>query len=80
MFLLFTIIANNESKVSNNTVNTSISSIQVAQDKSTTVWVSKNNGKVYHFYKGCSGMKNPVQMMLEEAQGKGLRACKKCGK
>lgn len=71
---------NTQSKVSNNTVSKSISSAQGTQDKSTTVWVSKNGGKVYHFEQGCSGMKNPIQMTLEEAQGKELRPCKKCGR
>lgn len=74
--------ANNKNSISNSTssiVNNN-SDVQAIQDKTTTVWVSKNNGKVYHFDQGCSGMKNPVQMTLEEAQGKGLRACKKCAK
>lgn len=72
------ITTNNGGKVSNNTASNNISSIQGTQDKGTTVWVSKNNGKVYHFDQGCSGMKNPIQMTLEEAQEKGLRECQKC--
>lgn len=70
----------NNNTVSNNTSNTvnNNSNVQTTQDQNTTVWVSKNGGKVYHFDKGCSGMKNPVQMTLGEAQGNGLRACKKC--
>ncbi|HCW54094.1 MAG TPA: MBL fold metallo-hydrolase [Clostridium sp.] len=72
--------ANNKNSISNSTSSTvnNNSGVQASQDKTTTVWVSKNNGKVYHFDKSCSGMKNPVQMTLEEAQSKGLRACKKC--
>lgn len=72
--------ANNKNSISNSTSSTvnNNSGVQASQDKTTTVWVSKNNGKVYHFDQGCSGMKNPIQMTLGEAQEKGLRACKKC--
>lgn len=71
---------NMQSKISDNAASNNISNIQDTQDKSTTVWVSKNGGKVYHFDQGCSGMKNSIQMILGEAQEKGLRPCKKCGK
>ena len=74
--------ANNKNSISNSTSSTvnNNSDVQATQDKNTTVWVSKNGGKVYHFDQGCSGMKNPVQMTLGEAQEKGLNPCKKCGK
>lgn len=42
------------------------------------VWVSKNGGKVYHKDKSCSGMKNPVQKTLEQAESEGLKPCPKC--
>lgn len=74
---------NNESNFSNSSTASVVdnnSNVQTTQDNNTTVWVSKNSGKIYHFDKSCSGMNNPVQMTLEEAQGKGLRACKKCAK
>lgn len=71
-------INKNQSNSLNNTESNNVSSYQNTQDKGTTVWVSKNGGKIYHFDKGCSGMKNPIQMTVDEAQKKGLRPCKKC--
>jgi len=44
------------------------------------VWIAKNNTKVYHYDKTCSGMKSPIQITLQEAQTKGLRPCEKCGR
>lgn len=72
----------NKNSISNSTSSTvnNNSDIQASQDKTTTVWVSKNNGKVYHFDQGCSSMKNPIQMTLQEAQENGLNPCKKCRK
>ncbi|MDU6543065.1 MBL fold metallo-hydrolase [Clostridium sp.] len=49
-----------------------------SQDKNRTVYVSRNNGKVYHYDKTCSGLKNPLEMNLGEAEDKGLDPCKKC--
>lgn len=43
-----------------------------------TVWISKNGGKVYHKDKTCSGMKNPIEKTLGEAEGEGLGPCSKC--
>ena len=63
--------------VSSTSSNNSTEQVQSASD---TVWVSKNGGKVYHKDKTCSGMKNPVQMTLEEAEVEGLRPCSKCVK
>lgn len=51
-----------------------------AQNSSDTVWVSRNNGKVYHKDKTCSGLKNPLEYAQEEAENEGLRACSKCVK
>lgn len=44
---------------------------------SNMVWVSRT-GKRYHSNAGCSGMKNPVQIPLQEAQQRGLSPCKNC--
>lgn len=46
----------------------------------TKVWVSKNNGKVYHYDKTCSSLKNPDEYTITEAQEKGLKPCSKCAK
>lgn len=50
------------------------------EDKNITVYVSRNNGKVYHYDKTCSGLKKPNEMTLKEAQNEGVRACSKCVK
>lgn len=42
-----------------------------------TVYVSRT-GSNYHSNPNCSNMKNPSSMTMEEAQAKGLEACKKC--
>ena len=42
-----------------------------------TVYVSRTGSK-YHSNPNCSNMKNPSSMTMEEAQDKGLEACKKC--
>ena len=42
-----------------------------------TVYVSRTGSK-YHSNPNCSNMKNPSSMTMEEAQAKGLEACKKC--
>lgn len=42
-----------------------------------TVYVSITGSK-YHSNPNCSNMKNPSSMTMEEAQSKGLEACKKC--
>lgn len=43
------------------------------------VWVSKS-GKKYHAKSGCSGMKNPSGMSINDAVAGGYEACKKCYK
>lgn len=42
-----------------------------------TVWVSTSGSK-YHSNAGCSNMKNPQQITLEEAIARGYEPCKKC--
>lgn len=41
------------------------------------VWVS-NTGSKYHSKSSCSGMDNPSQVPLSQAQSMGLQPCKKC--
>lgn len=65
------------SNTNNSSKNQSVSSNngqsnESEQVGSSTVWVSRNGGKVYHKDKSCSGMKNPLEMTLEEADSKGL--------
>ncbi|MDU1601571.1 MAG: ComEC/Rec2 family competence protein [Clostridium sp.] len=72
---------NKDSNSQNETVSSSNNqSVGNKQAESSTVWVSRNGGKVYHNDKTCSGMKNPVEMTLEEAENEGVRACSKCAK
>lgn len=81
-------LSNNEGTNDNedsNSQNETVSSSNEKSDgneqvESSTVWVSKNGGKVYHNDKSCSGMKSPVEMTLEEAENEGLRSCSKCAK
>lgn len=46
-------------------------------DASPLVWITRS-GKKYHSINTCSNMKNPSQVSLETAKGKGLTPCKKC--
>lgn len=41
------------------------------------VWIPQSGSK-YHSTPSCSGMKNPRQVSLSEAQSKGYTACKRC--
>ena len=41
------------------------------------VWISRS-GKKYHSNSGCSGMKSPQQVSLQDAQAMGRGPCKKC--
>lgn len=70
----------NNSLVVNTQNNNNDTTINQLEDKNRTVYVSRNDGKVYHYDKTCSGLKNPNEMTLEEAQNEGLRACSKCAK
>lgn len=42
------------------------------------VWIPTNGGKKYHSYSTCSGMDNPVQVTIDEAQSRGFTPCKRC--
>ncbi len=44
---------------------------------SNVVWVSQSGSK-YHSSPSCSGMKNPAQLSLSEAQSQGYTPCKRC--
>lgn len=44
------------------------------------VYIASKSSKVYHSKKTCSGMKNPKEITLKEAEKKGKRPCKKCYK
>ncbi len=44
---------------------------------SGTVWVSQSGSK-YHSKSSCSGMKDPTQLSLSEAQSRGYTPCKRC--
>lgn len=43
----------------------------------TMVWIPKTGSK-YHSNSGCSGMKNPTQVTLSQAESMGYTPCKKC--
>ena len=49
-----------------------------SQNKNNTVWVANKTSKVYHSSKGCSNMKSPSEISLEDAQTNGLKPCSKC--
>ncbi len=44
---------------------------------SSMVWIPKS-GSRYHSTPSCSGMKNPTQISLSEAQSKGYTPCQRC--
>ena len=43
----------------------------------TMVWIPQSGSK-YHSRSGCSNMKNPTKVTLDEAQSLGYTACKRC--
>lgn len=47
------------------------------EQRSGMVWVSQSGSK-YHSKSSCSGMKNPSQISLSEAQSRGYTPCKRC--
>ncbi len=47
-------------------------------NNTTMVWIPTNGGTKYHSRSGCSNMKDPVQVTLDEAQSRGFTACKRC--
>lgn len=61
----------------NNKANTNVT---VTNNKTQTVYKAGANGKVYHYDKDCSNMKNPIALTLNEAQTQGLKPCSKCVK
>ena len=46
-------------------------------DQETMVWIPKSGSK-YHSDPGCSGMDDPTQVPLSQAQANGYTACKRC--
>ena len=70
----------NISEISVNNTSSNITELVQSDEDRRTVYVSRNNGKIYHYDKTCSGLKNPNEMTLEEAKNNGLRACAKCVK
>lgn len=51
----------------------------VADVKEEMVWIAgSGNGEKYHSRSTCSGMKNPVEISLSEAQARGYGPCGRC--
>lgn len=50
---------------------------QTQEPQEEMVWVSNSGGR-YHSRPGCSGMENPTEVTISEAQSRGLTACQKC--
>ena len=48
-----------------------------AQSNSAMVWIPQTGSK-YHSNPGCSGMKNPTQVTVDDAIARGYEPCKKC--
>lgn len=59
------------------TTTTQITTTTTVEEESTMVWIPKS-GKKYHSYAGCSGMKDPSEVTLEEAEEMGYTPCKRC--
>lgn len=53
------------------------SSSASTSDSGPLVWIP-NSGHCYHSNPNCSGMKNPTQVSLSQAENWGYRACSKC--
>ena len=51
--------------------------IIVTREQSQMVWIS-DSGKKYHSHSGCSNMKNPHCISIDEAKSMGYSACKRC--
>ena len=47
------------------------------ETKIEMVWVT-SSGKKYHSRPGCSNMKSPTQISIDEAKSRGYTACSKC--
>ena len=46
----------------------------------TMVWITTNDGRKYHAKDSCSGMIDPVQVTVSEAQRQGYEPCRRCYK
>ncbi len=53
------------------------SSAEAETPQSEMVWISENGSK-YHSRSGCSNMKNPSEVTIDEAKASGRTPCKKC--
>ena len=53
------------------------SSQEQQQPQEQMVWIPQSGSK-YHSTSSCSGMKNPTQVTISEAQSMGYAPCKKC--
>ena len=51
-----------------------------ASDDGTLVWIPTNGGRKYHDKASCSGMIDPVQVTVGEAQRLGYEPCGRCYK
>lgn len=49
-----------------------------APTTSEKVWIPTNGGKKYHSNSSCSGMKDPKEVDLAQAEAEGYTPCKKC--
>ena len=49
-----------------------------AQPQVAMVWIPTNGGTKYHRHSSCSGMNNPSQVTIDEAQSRGFTPCKRC--
>ena len=50
---------------------------QSKQPQEETVWIPQSGSK-YHSNSSCSGMNNPTEVTISEAQSRGYEPCKKC--
>ena len=66
-----------KSTTTTSTTTTKITTTTTRTTVGTMVWVSAT-GKKYHNNSSCSGMKNPTQISLSDAQRRGLTPCKNC--
>ncbi|ATD57238.1 MBL fold protein [Clostridium chauvoei] len=48
--------------------------------ENNVVWISNTNSKVYHTNNKCSKMKNPIKILLKDAETEGLHPCSRCAK
>lgn len=76
-------------KATTTTVKTTNSTTTTTKATTTTTWEPEpepeaemvwipQSGKKYHSHAGCSGMKNPEEVTLEEAEEMGYTPCKRC--